>query len=157
MLILTPATLETIRAQGRASYPDECCGLLIGRFEGERRVAVEAFPVPNEWNADVRLTVDETAHSLRDRFYISPQAYFKAQRAALRREVDIVGCYHTHPDDRAWPSERDRVGAAGVGGGPHFSFVVMSIEKGTPAAVGSALLSSDGQHWLAEELRIEEL
>jgi proteasome lid subunit RPN8/RPN11 len=156
MLIVSQATLDVIHEQGRASYPDECCGLLIGRFEPERRVALQAWPVPNEWTADVRLTDDETSHSLRDRFYIPARAYLQAQRVAARQDLDIVGCYHTHPDDRAWPSERDRVGAAGVGGGTNFSFVVVSILHGTPADVASALLSADGQEWLAEELVIEE-
>ena len=156
MLILTPATFEAIQAQGRASYPDECCGLLIGRIEDERRVAVSAWPVTNAWTSDVPLTEDETAHSQRDRFYIPPQEYLRAQRAALGQELDLVGCYHTHPDDRAWPSERDRIGAAGVGGGPYFSFVVLSILHGTPADVASALLSVDQQDWEREELAIEE-
>ena len=156
MLILSPTTLEAIHEQGRASYPDECCGLLIGRFEPERRVALQAWPVPNEWTAEVRLTDDEHNHSLRDRFYIPPRGYLQAQRAAAKQDLEIVGCYHTHPDDRAWPSERDRVGAAGVGGGPHFSFVVVSVFNGTPADIASALLSTDGQQWLPEELVIEE-
>jgi proteasome lid subunit RPN8/RPN11 len=142
--------------EGSTSYPHECCGLLIGRMEAGDRVAVEAVPVPNEWTSDVALTEDESAHSLRDRFYISPQAYLRAQRTALRQGLDIVGCYHTHPDDRAWPSERDRVGATGVGGGPYFSFVVLSVMHGTPGEIGSALLSTDGQQWLPEQLHIEE-
>ncbi|HEX6288437.1 MAG TPA: M67 family metallopeptidase [Herpetosiphonaceae bacterium] len=156
MLIVSRATLETIHAQGRASYPDECCGLLIGRCEAERRVALQVWPVPNEWTAEVPLTESEGEHSLRDRFYIPPRAYLQAQRAAARHDLDVIGCYHTHPDDRAWPSERDRVGAAGVGGGPDFSFMIVSILQGTPADVASALLSADGQQWLPEELLIEE-
>lgn len=156
MLAITPTTLAAMHAQGRAAYPNECCGLLIGRIANERRVAVEAFPVPNEWTTEVQLTEDESVHSLRDRFYIPPQQYLQAQRAAARRDLEIVGCYHTHPDDRAWPSERDRIGAAGVGGGPHFSFVIVSVLAGAPADVASALLSADGQAWLPEELSIEE-
>lgn len=156
MLVLTQSALDAIHAQGRASYPDECCGLLIGQFAGEGRVAAEAWPVPNAWTADVRLSDKEDAHSLRDRFFIPPQAYLKAQHQAGQRDLEIVGCYHTHPDDRAWPSERDRTGAAGVGGGPHFSFVIVSVLDGVPADVASALLSGDGQAWLPEELIITE-
>ncbi len=156
MLILTRSALQAIHEQGRASYPDECCGLLIGEFRSDGRVATEAWPVPNEWTADVPLTEGEQVHSLRDRFYISPQAYLQAQRQALRRDLEIVGCYHTHPDDRAWPSERDRIGAAGVGGGHDFSFVIISIRDGVPADVASALLSPDGGEWLPEQLIIKE-
>ena len=156
MLILTRSALHAIHDQGRANYPNECCGLLIGQFHDEQRVAAEAWPVPNEWTAEVRLAENEEAHSLRDRFYIPPHAYLKAQRAALQRDLEIGGCYHTHPDDRAWPSERDRVGAAGVGGGPDFSFVIVSVLNGVPADVASALLSPNGQEWLPEKLIIRE-
>jgi proteasome lid subunit RPN8/RPN11 len=156
MLVLSQATLDTIREQGRASYPEECCGLLIGRIEVDRRVALEAVPVLNVWTSDVALTEDDTRHSLRDRFYIPPREYLRVQRAAARQDLDVVGCYHTHPDDRAWPSERDRVGAAGVGGSPDFSFVILAVLEGRPADVASALLSADGQQWLPEELVIQE-
>ncbi len=157
MIILARSVLAMIHEQGRRSYPNECCGLLLGRFTDRQRIALETWPVDNAWTHDVQLTGDEAAHSLRDRFYIPPQAYLQAQRAALRRELDIVGCYHSHPDDRAWPSERDRVGAAGVGGGPDFSFVILSVRDGVPAEIGSALLTSDGQQWLPEELKIQEV
>lgn len=156
MLVLAADVIGKIRTEGRDHYPNECCGLLLGRIEAERRVALEAWPVANAWTADVRLTEQENVHSQRDRFYIPPQEYLRAQRAATRRDLDIVGCYHTHPDDVAWPSERDRVGAAGVGGGPDFSFAVLSVRNGTSGEIGSALLSADGQTWLREELVIEE-
>ncbi len=156
MIVLTQSALAMIREQGHQSYPNECCGLLLGRFTDGKRIALEAWPVDNAWTHDIQLTGDEATHSLRDRFYIPPQAYLQAQRAALQRGLDIVGCYHSHPDDRAWPSERDRVGAAGVGGGPDFSFVVLSVHDGVPAEIGSALLSSDSQQWLPEELKIQE-
>lgn len=156
MLELTRQAFDTIRTHGRESYPDECCGLLLGRVESDRRVAVEAWPVANEWTTDVALTHDEAKHSLRDRFYIAPAEYLKAQRSAARRNLDIVGCYHSHPDAHAWPSERDRIGAAGVGGGSDFSFVILSVIEGRPADVASALLSADGQQWLPEPVVIKE-
>ncbi|WP_029214641.1 Mov34/MPN/PAD-1 family protein [Kallotenue papyrolyticum] len=156
MLVITPHVRAAIEEQARSSYPEECCGLLIGRIEAERRVALEVWPVVNAWDATVALSADEAAHSKRDRFYIAPGEYLRAQRAAARRDLEIVGCYHSHPDDRAWPSERDRVGASGVGGGPHFSFVIVSVINGQPDAIASATLSSDGARWLAEELRIQE-
>jgi len=155
MLKIEAQPLRTIRYEARLSYPHECCGLLLGRFENDGRVAVQAWPTPNEWTPAVGLSEDEDAHSLGDRFYISPAAYFKAQRAAMRQNLDVVGCYHSHPDDRAWPSPRDLAGAAGVGGGPDFSFVVISVLGGEPDAIASALLSADGREWLHEDLVTE--
>jgi proteasome lid subunit RPN8/RPN11 len=147
---------QAIRAEGARGYPHECCGLLLGTAEGETKRAVAIWPVDNEWTAELGLTEAEDAHSLRDRFYIPPKAYLQADRAARNRDLDIVGCYHSHPDDRARPSERDRVGASGVGGGVSFSFLVLSVMDGVPGDLTSSLLSADGTAWLEETLEIEE-
>ncbi len=147
---------QAIRAEGTRGYPHECCGLLLGSGAGEHKRAVAIWPVDNEWTAELGLTEAEEAHSLRDRFYIPPKAYLQADRAARSRGLDIVGCYHSHPDDRARPSERDRVGASGVGGGVSFSFLVLSVMDGVPGDLTSSLLSADGTAWLEETLEIEE-
>ncbi len=155
-IAITNEVDQAIRAQGRAEYPHECCGLLLGTGSGETKQAVAVWPVANEWTADLGLTEAEDAHSLRDRFYIPPKAYLQADRAARNRDLDIVGCYHSHPDDRAHPSERDRVGASGVGGGTSFSFLVLSVMDGIPGDLTSWLLSPDGSQWLEESLEIKE-
>ncbi|GAC1363282.1 MAG: M67 family metallopeptidase [Herpetosiphon sp.] len=155
-LQITATVLQEIRAEGSKQYPHECCGLLLGTSNGEEKRAVETWPVDNVWTDDIALTQSEGDHSLRDRFYIPPKAYLQADRAARSRQLDVVGCYHSHPDDRAALSERDRVGAAGVGGGSGFSFVVISIRDSIAGDITSALLSHDGQEWLPEVLVIEE-
>ncbi len=147
---------RAIRAEGASGYPHECCGLLLGSAEGENKRAVAVWPVDNEWTAEIGLTEAEDAHSLRDRFYIPPKAYLQADRAARSRGFDIVGCYHSHPDDHAHPSERDRIGASGVGGGVSFSFLVLSVMDGIPGELTGWLLSDDGSNWLEERLEIEE-
>ncbi len=147
---------QAIQEEGRREYPNECCGLLLGSVDGGIKRAVAVWPVPNEWTAEIELTEAEDSHSLRDRFYLPPKAYLQADRAARRRGLDIVGCYHSHPDDRAQPSERDRVGASGVGGGASFSFLVLSVMDGIPGELTSWLLSTDGAAWQAETLEVEE-
>ena len=42
-LVLTNGVSTAISAHGRATYPNECCGALIGR-DG---LVIEAFPLPN--------------------------------------------------------------------------------------------------------------
>ena len=155
-ITITRDVEHTIREEGRRAYPHECCGLLLGVQEGEVKRAVLAWPVSNEWTADIALTEAEDTHSLRDRFYIPPKAYLQADRAARSRSLDIVGCYHSHPDDRAQLSERDRVGAAGVGGGESFSFLGVSVMDGIPGELTSSLLAPDGSAWQSERLEVEE-
>ena len=147
---------QTILVEGRREYPHECCGLLLGTMDGDVKQAVAVWLVPNEWTAEIELTEAEDGHSLRDRFYLPPKAYLQADRAARSRDLDIVGCCHSHPDARAQPSERDRAGASGVGGGTSFSFLVLSVMDGIPGELTSWLLSPDGTAWQAETLEFEE-
>jgi proteasome lid subunit RPN8/RPN11 len=153
MIILSENARQAIARQAEESYPHECVGLLIGRLEGGRKMVEEIFPAQNTWSASVGLTATEHEHSLRDRFYLDPRDYLKADRAARAGGRDVVGCYHSHPDHPALPSERDRIGAQGVGAGSIFSFLIQSVRGGTAAELTAWLLADDGARFVAEELR----
>ena len=153
MITLSENARQAIARHGESTYPHECVGLLIGRLEGGRKLVENIYQAPNNWSADVGLTSAEHEHSLRDRFYLDPRDYMKADRAARAGGLDIVGCYHSHPDHQAIPSERDRVGAQGVGGGPSFSFLIQSVRDGQAAELASWLLLEDGERFIAEELK----
>jgi proteasome lid subunit RPN8/RPN11 len=153
MIVLSESARQAIASHAEASYPHECVGLLLGRLDGGRKIVEDIFLAQNTWSAEVGLTAAEEEHSLRDRFYLDPRDYLKADRAARARGLDVVGCYHSHPDHPAIPSERDRVGAQGVGGGPSFSFLIQSVRSGHAAELASWLLVEDGQRFIAEELK----
>ena len=157
MITLSESARQAIASHAEASYPHECVGLLIGRLDGGRKIVEDVFLAQNTWSADVGLTAVEEEHSLRDRFYLDPRDYLKADRAARGRGLDVVGCYHSHPDHPALPSERDRVGAQGVGGGTSFSFMIQSVRGGQAAELTTWLLSDGGERFVAEELKSAEL
>jgi proteasome lid subunit RPN8/RPN11 len=152
MITLSDSVRQAIARHAEETYPNECVGLLLGRFEGGRKFAEEIFAAKNTWTSDVSLTETEHEHSLRDRFYLDPRDYLRADREARARGLDIVGCYHSHPDHPALPSERDRIGAQGVGAGSLFSFLIQSVRDGTAAELTSWLLSDEGRRFVAEEL-----
>jgi proteasome lid subunit RPN8/RPN11 len=152
MITLSENARLAIARHAEESYPHECVGLLIGRLEGERKDVEDVFLAQNTWSADVSLTDAEHEHSLRDRFYLDPRDYLRADRAARARGLDIVGCYHSHPDHPAIPSERDRVGAQGIGGGSGFSFMIQSVRAGLAAELTAWLLADGGERFIAEEL-----
>lgn len=156
MMTLTEAARQAIEQHAEQTYPHECVGLLIGRSDGSRKTVEAIYRAPNQWTADVALTSAEDQHSLRDRFYLDPRDYMKADRAAQAQGLDIVGCYHSHPDHPAIPSERDRVGAQGVGGGTSFSFLIQSVREQQAAELTSWLLSDDGERFVAEECVVEK-
>jgi len=153
MITLTESARQSLAQHAETSYPNECVGLLIGRIEGKHKRVEAIHQAPNNWTVDVGLTDAEHEHSLADRFYLDPREYMRADRAARDQGLDIVGCYHSHPDHPAIPSERDRVGAQGVGGGSSFSFLIQSVRSGHAAELTSWLLVEDGERFVAEELR----
>jgi proteasome lid subunit RPN8/RPN11 len=156
MITLSENARRAIARHAESAYPHECVGLVIGRLEGSRKIVEDVFLGQNTWNADVGLTTAEHEHSLRDRFYLDPRDYLRADRAARERGLDVVGCYHSHPDHPALPSERDRVGAQGVGAGGSFSFLIQSVRAGQSAELTAWLLADDGERFITEELRNDE-
>ena len=90
-LALTPEVDAAIRAHGHKTYPNECCGALIGR-DG---AVTEAYPLANT-----------TEEGPRRRFMVRPQDYREAERKASERGGELLGFYHSHPDHPARPSQR---------------------------------------------------
>lgn len=95
-----------IAAQARASFPEECCGILIGTLRAGTAHVVEAVPAANV-----------APHPQRRRhFEIDPATLFTVQRAlredspGRRREV-ILGYFHSHPRGKPKPSGADLAGA----------------------------------------------
>lgn len=151
MLTLTHEAARAIADHAEATYPDECVGLLLGRLDGATKQATAIFPVENRWEGQMPLGENDDPTSRRDRFYLDPRDYLRADRAAQAQGLDVVGCYHSHPDHPAQPSERDRVGARGVAGAS-FAFVIQSVRQGVAAELASWLLHDDGSAFDAEEL-----
>jgi proteasome lid subunit RPN8/RPN11 len=153
-LKLRAAAAASIAAHGEASYPDECVGLLLGRIEGDERVALEAYAVENRWAGQMQLSEHDNPDSRRDRFYLDPRDYLRADKAARERGLDVVGCYHSHPDWPAEPSERDRVGSQAIAG-PYFAFAIQSVRGGKAAELRSWTLAADGSRFTEEDVAVE--
>jgi proteasome lid subunit RPN8/RPN11 len=156
MLKLTPEAAAAIAAHAEQTYPDECVGLLLGALSAGEKTVVEAYAVENRWAGQVSLAESDNADSRRDRFYLDPRDYLRADLSARGRGLEIVGCYHSHPDHPAVPSERDRVGAQGVGGGTSFAFVIQSVREGRAAEIASWLLLGGGARFEQENLIVAE-
>ena len=114
---------EAIRRHGVETYPNECCGALVGR-EG-RVTAVLALP-------------NTTEEGPRRRFLVRPQDYREAERRAAELGADLLGFYHSHPDHPARPSQYDLDHAW-----PSFSYVIVSVRAGVPEDMTSWLLRDD--------------
>jgi proteasome lid subunit RPN8/RPN11 len=151
MLQLSAECARAIAAHAEATYPDECVGLLLGRLEGDTKLALAVYQAENRWAGQVALAESDDPTSRRDRFYLDPRDYMRADRAAQAQGLEVVGIYHSHPDHPAIPSERDRVGAQAIGG-TSFAFVIQSVRAGSAAELASWLLVDEGARFEQEEV-----
>lgn len=127
-LALSRELLGRIARHAEETYPDECCGILIGRDGGAGRVVERVRPIDNRWEAG------ERGH----RFLIAPDDLLRAEREARRAGLDVLGFYHSHPDGPPAPSLFDRDQAW-----PWYTYLIMSIEQGRYRAVAGWQLRDD--------------
>lgn len=142
-LILPPPLFRQIEAEGAAGYPNEICGMIFGRdvadaaVSGARRVAERLVPGANVFAADERY----------HRFSIDPLQQLKAERAAEKDGLVLLGYYHSHPDAPARPSEYDREHAWEV-----YSYVIVSIAKGKAVDLTSWVLDGETRQFARQEV-----
>src|SRR5207248_4304550 len=137
MIEITDEHLREIGAHGERDYPFECCGLLIGRFDGDSKQVVETYPISN--------AREEAAK--RNRFLIRPEELMRGEKYAREKGLEVVGFYHSHPDDRAVPSQYDLEHAW-----PTYSYIVIAVEKGQAADLRSWEMESDRSRFNEEEI-----
>jgi proteasome lid subunit RPN8/RPN11 len=65
--------------------------------------------------------------------------------------MTMLGCYHSHPDAHATPSEADRRGAQ-LAAGPRFSFLIQQVIAGRAALLTSWILTTDTLVFVPEPL-----
>jgi proteasome lid subunit RPN8/RPN11 len=112
-LRIEQAQFDAIRRHGEAAYPDESCGVLLGRAEEGVNTVVDAVRAAN--------TRTDSAHN---RYQIAPQELIRIQRTARQQELDIVGFYHSHPDHPAQWSKTDLAEAHWFG----CSYIITSVQ-----------------------------
>lgn len=75
-----------MRAHARAGSPEEVCGLLAGRREGDAHVVERAFPIRNAHERPVGEYLLDPHEHLRTTLHVEDEL-----------GLDVVGFYHSHP------------------------------------------------------------
>ena len=132
MIVLARSHLKQITEAAEAAYPEECCGLLVGRSEPSGdRVVTGVVASPNVASGGAR-----------DRFEVDPQVRFDVQRALEDGPESIVGHYHSHPDGAAEPSARDLE----MAWEPALVWLIVAVEDGRATETTAHLLDrSEGR------------
>jgi proteasome lid subunit RPN8/RPN11 len=146
--------LECIHSHGEREYPNECCGMLLGRADGDAKEVSEVVPLKNlrldSARAQELLPLDDPGReSEKNRFLIDPLEQLRVEREARSRGLDVLGYYHSHPDHPARPSNYDREHAW-----PWYSYVILSVERGNAAEMTSWVLSEDRLRFDPEPLKL---
>lgn len=104
-----------MKAHAEAAYPNECVGAMMGTAGSDSKSVVLAMPLEN------------SAEGSQQAFYqLSKESLLAAEKAAHQLRLQIIGIYHSHPDADAYFSETDLKHSC-----PWYSFVVLSVKKGT--------------------------
>ncbi len=143
MISITEALLNEIREHGVRDYPFECCGLLIGRFEdnGTKNV-VETYAISNAREEEAK----------RNRFLIRPEELMQGESYAAKKELDVVGFYHSHPDSPAVPSVYDLEHAW-----PTYSYIIVSTSIKGAGNLFSWEMEIDRSKFNSEEIKVSSL
>jgi proteasome lid subunit RPN8/RPN11 len=137
MLRISKSDYDLIRWEAERSYPHECCGIILGTFAGQDRVA------------KLMLTCENTrTDTPADRYAIDPPRVIAALKLARSRSETIIGFYHSHPDHPPKYSGTDLREA-------HWfdcSYVITSVEQGRSKETRSyVLLGTEEEKTFAEE------
>jgi proteasome lid subunit RPN8/RPN11 len=140
MLKISQSALEELRRHGEETYPNECCGVLLGKQEGEVRRVNSAARCGNT-----------RSDSPSDRYHIDPKELIRIQREARERGEEVVGFYHSHPDHPARWSATDLAEAHWIG----CSYVITAVEGGLAGRTCAFALGGTGEEdkcFLDEEI-----
>lgn len=141
-LQLPRAIYEGIRAHGEETYPNECCGALLGQHTADGWLIHAAIRAGN--------TRTDSAHN---RYQIAPVELVKIEREARTRGLGIAGFYHSHPDHPAQWSSTDLAEAHWLG----CSYVITQVVLGKAAITNSFLLAGtaeEDKHFESEILHV---
>lgn len=129
--------LSALRAHAREAYPEECCGFLIGRKDGDARVVEQARRTRNVETSDrhVRYTIDNRE--------------ILAVEHEFRGDTRLVGIYHSHPDYPAKPSDVDARRAW-----PWYAYIILAVVRGEPGDATAWVFDEDRREFRSLALRV---
>ena len=127
---------DTMVLHAERTYPNECCGAMLGRINGDKKTVTEAVPLENAFQGEQG-----------ERYELRPEDLLAADKAARERGLDLIGIFHSHPNCDAYFSQTDLKNSC-----PWYSFVVLSIQRGKFHHANSFLPDLDQTQADREEL-----
>lgn len=124
-LQLMPGRRKVLHAHACEGYPHEVVGILAG--DAGSHTVQRVVPL-----------VNERADAAHNRYRVSGLVLMRAEEELTAAGLDILGYYHSHPDNPARYSQYDRDHAL-----PNLSYVIVSVVDGAAVDTLSWRLRDD--------------
>jgi len=106
---------DAIAAHARAGLPNEACGLIAGRIEGENKIIEKIYLLQNPDQSPEHYSID-------------PKQQLAAVKDMRALGFKPLGNFHSHPTTPARPSEED----IRLAYDPKASYLILSLAEKTP-------------------------
>ena len=80
MIRIEPDAWREMVSHAEATYPDECCGAMLGAIDGSDKTVRIALPLENAY-----------AGARGSRYELRPEDLLRADKEARSRNLDLVG------------------------------------------------------------------
>src|SRR5262249_27361899 len=124
---IEPDAWQEMVRHAKSTFPNECCGAMLGATDGDNKTVKRAVPLENAHQGPQQ-----------ERYELRPEDLMRADREARQAGMDLIGIFHSHPDCDAYFSQTDLKNSC-----PWYSFVVLSIKNGEFDHANSFLPNAD--------------
>jgi proteasome lid subunit RPN8/RPN11 len=127
MIDLNKEAWDLMFQHAEKTFPNECCGAMLGTIDGETKTVTKAVAIENSYTG-----------AQGARYELRPEDLLEADRQARAAGLELIGIFHSHPDCDAYFSKTDLENSC-----PWYSFVVLSIKGGKFDHANSFLPNAD--------------
>jgi proteasome lid subunit RPN8/RPN11 len=114
MIRIEQAAWDVMVQHAESTYPNECCGAMLGMEISSGNAVTVAVPMENAFAGEQGA-----------RYEIRSEDLLTADAEARRQGLSLIGIYHSHPDADAYFSVTDLKNSC-----PWYSFLILSIRNG---------------------------
>lgn len=134
-ILLTQQDYAEILSYAQENLPNEACGLLAGRIEGEVKTVENVYFLRN---------VDQSP----EHFSMDPQEQFAAIKDIRSKGWVLLGNFHSHPSTPSRPSQED----IRLAFDPEASYLILSLQDKEKPVIKSFKINEGTVN--EEELRL---
>ncbi len=94
-IILNQEQIDILTEHAKKSHPNESCAMLLGTHNDQQWNVKEVFLTNNMEQSETNFT-------------ISPEELLHGHQLAEKKQLELVGVFHSHPNSSAIPSDTDK-------------------------------------------------